>query len=59
MQVEVTCQCLEMDDPGQLRPARPFGREATVARCEVVLPAFGRFLDAAVGGPHHWSTRRA
>jgi GNAT superfamily N-acetyltransferase len=59
MQVEVTCWLLEMNDPRQLRPARPSGTETTVARCEVVLPAFGRFLYETVGRPHHWSTRQA
>lgn len=57
MQVEVTTWYLEMRSPDQLRPALVDRLDLTVIQSQIPLPAFSRWLYAAVGEQWCWYGR--
>jgi GNAT superfamily N-acetyltransferase len=57
MLADVTVWYLDMKGPGQLRPAGPPRREATLTRAEIPCPELSRFLYQTVGADWHWTDR--
>jgi GNAT superfamily N-acetyltransferase len=58
MQREITTWHLEMNDPGDFRPARP-RPELRIERAEIPCPELNRFFYTAVGGDLFWLDRIA
>lgn len=57
MLTDVTTWYLEMRSPTQLRSVAPPSEHARVARVEIPLAEFNRFLYVTVGGPWYWYER--
>jgi len=55
--IEVTTWHLEMTDPDQLRPAYDSGPSIEYRRSVLCSPAFGLFLNNAVGANYNWKMR--
>lgn len=55
--IEVTTWHLEMKDPGQLRPAYDSGPAIEYRQAKLCNPAFGLFLNNAVGADYNWKMR--
>lgn len=54
---EITTWHLEMTDPGQLRPAYDSGPTIDHHQAKLCSPAFGLFLNNAVGADYNWKMR--
>lgn len=54
---DVTVWYLEQTSPADLSPASAPAEGVTVARAEIPLPEFSRFLYTAVGGDVRWTDR--